>query len=92
VVSAYMTLTTHQLAGRTVIVTGAGSGIGRATAVAFAHAGAHVLGVGRREVNLRDTADTHPAITPLLPTFAPPARPRPSSTRRLVGGEESTCW
>jgi NAD(P)-dependent dehydrogenase (short-subunit alcohol dehydrogenase family) len=61
-----MTATSHQLAGRIVIVTGAGSGIGQATAVALAQAGAHVLAVGRREVNLRDTADAHPAITPFV--------------------------
>jgi NADP-dependent 3-hydroxy acid dehydrogenase YdfG len=41
--------TTGQFAGQVVIVTGAGSGIGRATAAAFADAGANVLGAGRRE-------------------------------------------
>ncbi|NNH71347.1 SDR family oxidoreductase [Nocardia uniformis] len=48
--------------GKVVIVTGAGSGIGRATAHAFAHAGAHVLGVGRRRDALNATAAAHPAI------------------------------
>ncbi|MDP9848727.1 SDR family NAD(P)-dependent oxidoreductase [Streptosporangium lutulentum] len=52
----------HQLAGKTVIVTGAGSGIGRAIAIAFAQAGAHVLGVGRRRDPLDETAREHPGI------------------------------
>lgn len=51
-------------AGEVVIVTGAGSGIGRATAAAFASGGAHVLGVGRRSDALAETATRHPAIVP----------------------------
>ena len=49
-------------ADQVVIVTGAGSGIGRATAAVFAGAGAHVLGVGRRADALAETAARHPAI------------------------------
>ncbi|SFC69843.1 SDR family NAD(P)-dependent oxidoreductase [Streptomyces aidingensis] len=55
---------TAALAGQVVIVTGAGSGIGRATAHAFADAGAHVLGVGRRKDALEETAAGRPRITP----------------------------
>lgn len=50
------------LQGRVVIVTGAGSGIGRATAVVAAGAGARVLGVGRREDALAATAAEHPGV------------------------------
>ncbi|AWW35907.1 MULTISPECIES: SDR family NAD(P)-dependent oxidoreductase [Streptomyces] len=49
-------------AGRAAIVTGAGSGIGRATAVALAREGAHVLGVGRRRDALEETAAAHEGI------------------------------
>ncbi|MEV7283219.1 SDR family oxidoreductase [Streptomyces sp. NPDC093252] len=50
------------LTGQVVIVTGAGSGIGRATAHAFADAGAQVLGVGRRKDALEETAADRPRI------------------------------
>ena len=42
--------------GRTGIVTGAGSGIGRATALLLARSGATVLGVGRKSEPLEQTA------------------------------------
>ncbi|MFD2763116.1 SDR family NAD(P)-dependent oxidoreductase [Micromonospora eburnea] len=50
---------------RVVVVTGAGTGIGRATARAFSADGAHVLAVGRRTGPLAETAAGHPLITPL---------------------------
>lgn len=54
--------TTAPFAGHVAIVTGAGSGIGRATSLALAQAGANVLGVGRRKDALEETAQAHPNI------------------------------
>jgi NAD(P)-dependent dehydrogenase (short-subunit alcohol dehydrogenase family) len=50
---------------RIVAVTGAGTGIGRATAHAFAAEGAHVVAIGRRSDPLSQTAAGHHRIMPL---------------------------
>jgi NAD(P)-dependent dehydrogenase (short-subunit alcohol dehydrogenase family) len=44
---------------KVVVVTGAGSGIGRGLVAGFCRDGAHVVGIGRTEDDLRATADTH---------------------------------
>jgi NAD(P)-dependent dehydrogenase (short-subunit alcohol dehydrogenase family) len=46
-----------EIAGKVVVVTGAGSGIGRALCVGFSNEGAAVVAIGRREGSLRETAD-----------------------------------
>ncbi|MDH6133527.1 NAD(P)-dependent dehydrogenase (short-subunit alcohol dehydrogenase family) [Kitasatospora sp. MAA4] len=53
-------------AARVVVITGAGTGIGRATARMFAANGDRVVAVGRRERLLRETAAGTEAISPLV--------------------------
>lgn len=50
---------------KVVIVTGASSGIGRETALAFAAAGASVVAAARNEAALRELAAGNPAILPV---------------------------
>ena len=63
-------LAPHCLDGRTALVTGGGSGIGRATALLLASLGAHVAVTGRRDDALAETAAIaaaagagHPVVT-----------------------------
>ena len=46
-----------RLDGKVAIVTGAASGIGRASAILFAREGARVLAVDKNTEGLRETAD-----------------------------------
>ncbi|GAA2898743.1 SDR family oxidoreductase [Streptosporangium fragile] len=61
---------------RAVIVTGGGTGIGRATARAFAERGAGVLVVGRTESTLVETAKDHDLIRVLTADITEPDAPR----------------
>ncbi len=51
--------------GRTVLVTGASSGMGEALALTMAAAGARVIAVARRLDRLKDLSKIHPEIVPL---------------------------
>lgn len=68
-------MTGDALRDRTVVVTGGGTGIGRATARAFADEGARVLVVGRGAARLAETAAHHPAIAVLAADISAPGGP-----------------
>ena len=53
-----------KLKNKTAVVTGGGTGIGRAIAERFAREGAMVLIVGRRESKLEETAAQNSRILP----------------------------
>ncbi|APA14564.1 hypothetical protein SS1G_06517 [Sclerotinia sclerotiorum 1980 UF-70] len=58
-------------AGKTVVITGAGSGIGRETALTFAKAGAkHLVLIGRTEADLIETQKQIPENTATSSVFA----------------------
>lgn len=48
-------LSPHVLRGRHAVVTGAGTGIGQGISVRLAELGAHVVGIGRKELPLQET-------------------------------------
>lgn len=68
-------MTTNESDGRTVVITGGGSGIGRAAAHMFAAEGADVLIVGRRADRLRAAAEDHPNIRTLARDVSDPDAP-----------------
>ena len=81
---------TGALAGLDALVTGGGSGIGAACAVALTGAGAHVTVMGRREAPLRAMVERGHAAAALPGDItAPPALPRVAILVNAAGAAES---
>ncbi|UWU73517.1 SDR family oxidoreductase [Bradyrhizobium huanghuaihaiense] len=56
----------NEVAGQTALVTGAGTGIGRAIAIRLAEEGANVIVIGRTESTLQEAANQHERISWLV--------------------------
>ncbi len=82
----------ERFAGKVAIVTGAGSGIGEATARAFVDEGAAVLLVDSVEEKVRAVADSlrRAARSPCAPTWPTRQRGRRSCPQRSTAGTGST--
>lgn len=74
---------TPSFAGKVVLVSGATSGIGAATALAFARRGAHVAIVGRDEVRGQSVSRACAAFGVKAPFFAADLA-RPGEVRRMI--------
>lgn len=61
----------HVLAGKTILITGAGDGIGKAAALTFARRGAEVLLLGRTEAKLEAVYDTIVSEGGAVPAIIP---------------------
>ncbi|MDA8659611.1 SDR family NAD(P)-dependent oxidoreductase, partial [Luminiphilus sp.] len=61
----------HVLAGKTILITGAGDGIGKAAALTFARHGAEVLLLGRTEAKLEAVYDTIVSEGGAVPAIIP---------------------
>ena len=76
-----------QVKGSVVVITGASSGIGRATALAFADRGAHVVLAARREAALQEVAQKCRAVGSqvlVVPTDVSDSAAMDELTRRAV--------
>ena len=75
--------------GKVVIVTGASSGIGLETALAFAREGARVVLAARHEEKLREVAEAHPGLRERF-LIVPTDVTKEEAVRRLVDTTVST--
>jgi NAD(P)-dependent dehydrogenase (short-subunit alcohol dehydrogenase family) len=88
--------TNGELKGRTAVVTGASSGIGRAIAERLGGAGAHVVLAGRTEAPMKEAADrigeSGARPGPSSPTSVTPPPSRASWTPPSTTPAGSTSW
>lgn len=74
------------LAGQTAIISGAGSGMGRAMAFLFARLGANVIICGRREERLAETRDKIASLVGKTISYAPLSIRDPEKVEEFISG------